>query len=185
MLIHFEDWSHPLVTDLLPQDLPHESRVIKAFATETDPRIELNKRDLVVIEASGDVFDRDEVFEYDQRGAFASLDLEEMLGEYDLSDLGNRTVRALFRFSNEYGFCQEAMSARRNDGWLIAGPLDEIDGYNNAGGPGYESALHLDIFFPKSLGILKDTVNYDSPDEVLTVQEVMSQRRNSLKRRQA
>lgn len=151
--------------------LPHRGEVVKVFSSPDDPRAELEQPALHVVEADGEPFDESEVYKYEKRRAYRGAELEEDLMAYDLSQVGMKTVRSLFRFSQEEGFCQAAMAARRRKGWAIRHPLHSIDGIATASQSQRERALHLDIFLPESLNKLLESVDYRDPETVLPWQD--------------
>jgi hypothetical protein len=172
MNIHFQDWSDPaLLEQLVKKELPHAGKIIKVFATDENPRIVLGREALTVVTASGLPFTEEEEFEYPGRGTYSGPELEDTLQAYGIGEVGPRTLRALFRFSNQNGFCQGAMAANKTSGEpLIDHPFEEIDGITWAKRkPSRERALHLDIFFPESIDILRGVVNYNDPNAVLNM----------------
>jgi hypothetical protein len=167
MYVHFQDWSEArLLQSLDERRLPHGDRIIKVMTSEVDPRVALGRSALTVVESGGGVFDADETFAYAQRRTYSGDELEEGLAKYGLGEVGQRTVRGLFRFSHNAGFCQAAMMAKkpipsRNE-WLIRHPFEHMDGIEAAQRlPAREGLIHLDIFFPRSLEDLRRVVDYD------------------------
>lgn len=173
MHVYFEDWSAPVFLGMLDRNgLEHGGRIIKAFAAAEDPRRALGHPDLATEEVGVGPFKKDETFEYEGRGVYDGNELEALLGAYALVNGGRDISRALFRFSNRHGFCQAAMRARSGDDWLISHPFGEIDGLQEARrDPGREKSIHLDIFFPSSLELLRGIVDYDNPAELVTIKE--------------
>jgi len=171
MYLHFEDWTNaPFVQQKLARlDVPVGERVIKVFSSDVNPRQTLGRTALTVIESDGSSFAETETYSYRARREYTGLELEEDLAVYGLGEVGNRTVRSLFRFSNLHGFCQAAMWAKKNRSvWRIRHPYRQIDGLDIAAtNPARESTIHLDIIFPDSLKTLKNVVDYDDPEAIL------------------
>lgn len=147
--------------------LPNQGEVVKVFSSPEDPRAELDQPTLHVVEADGEPFAESEVYKYERRRAYPGTELEEDLASYELGQVGMKTVRSLFRFSHGEGFCQAAMAARRQRGWVIKHPFESIDGIATAIRTRRERALHLDIFLPESLDKLLESVDYRDTDAVL------------------
>lgn len=127
--IHFENWSEPMFLGTLERaGKPHGGRIIKVFANEADPRELSGKDSLVVVETSGEQITPSEVYSYPGNRTYSGATIEEELARYGFDAATERKARALFRFSNQYGFCQAALSARWADGTGISHPLEDIDG---------------------------------------------------------
>lgn len=170
MYLHFQNWSSaPSIPERLDTlQLPHQNEVVKVFSSPEDPRVELDRPALHVVETDGDAFASAEEYEYLRRRKYTGAELEEELAAYDLSELGRSMVRSLFRFSHEQGFCQAAMAAQRRNLWVIRHPFESVDGIASRGKPVPERALHLDIFLPGSLQKALKLVDYRNPDAVLS-----------------
>ena len=182
MYLHFEDWSDRLYLDLLERKgLPHGGKIIKIFANDEDPRIALAKPDLAIVKSNHAPIGESEVYDYAERGLYSGPELEAVLANHGLNDIGERIVRSLFRFANEQGFTQAAMAARKGDSWLINHPLGDIDGIDMAiRNPARIPHIHLDIFFPDSLARLKESVvDYDDPSQLLDKHEASRWRTGS------
>ncbi len=175
MNIHFQDWTDERLLDSLNErDIPHGGRIIKVCATDEDPRDLTGYADLVVVDGESAPFTDEETYPYADRETYKGAALEAHLIAIALGDLGSRSVRTLFRFSNQQGFSQAAMAARLGEAWLIEHPFHCIDGIEAAlRQPGRERAIHLDIFFAASLRCLKGIVDYDDPKKVLSMQDGM------------
>lgn len=173
MYLHFQNWSSaPSMANSLDRlQLPHQGEVLKVFSSPEDPRAELDQPALHVVEADGDPFDEAEVYAYERRREYPGPELEEDLMAYDLSQVGMKTVRSLFRFSHKEGFCQAAMAASRRSVWVIKHPFQSIDGLSTAGQSQHERTLHLDIFLPESLKKVLESVDYRDPEVVLPWQD--------------
>lgn len=173
MFIHFEDWSSPIfLNQLTTKNIPHGDKIIKVFASDENPNTIFKKPGLVVLEMDDSPFSSEEAYDYGDRGRYSGTQLEKKLAGYGLNDFGKRTMRALFRFSNQEGFCQAAMETKVDDKWLIDHPFGDIDGITNAiTNPARENSIHLDIFFPSSLERLKSIVNFDKPDATVPMIE--------------
>lgn len=169
MLLHFEDWSAPMfLSQVEAKGLPHAGKIIKVFATEEDPRQVLDRPGLTVVEANVAPFENSDVFAYPGRGTYTGAQLEDDLGQSGLNELGICSVRGLFRFANTHGFCQAAMAAKRGDAWLVDHPMQDIDGIAKAiAMPDKTYGIHLDVFFPDSIGVLSTIVDLDDPAAVL------------------
>lgn len=169
MYVHFQNWTHQTLLDSLSErGIPHGDRIIKAFATDEDPRIILGRAALTVLPGDPHPFSDQEVFAYPDRSEFVGSELEEELASKNFGDVGIRTVRALFRFSNQYGFCQASMAAKFAGAWVMEHPFQHIDGMKIAARiPRRERTIHLDIFTPGSLGLLKSIVDYSDPESIL------------------
>jgi hypothetical protein len=180
MNIYFEDWSQPIFLDQLDQKgLPHAGRIIKAYAAAEDPRLAFNDTGIVTLNVNGEAFDADETYEYPGRGVYTGTELETTLAGYGLRNGGDHVARALFRFSNQGGFCQAAMAVERDGDWLIDHPFRGIDGLESARRePVDEKDIHLDIFFPESLRKLREIVDYDDQRMVMGIREGMRWRRS-------
>jgi len=181
MYIHFEDWSEPLFVEMLDKKgLPHDGRIIKVFADVDDPRVKFEQSGLTVIEGNSAAFSTEESFDYGERGAYSGPQLEETLAAFDLDETGEFSIRSLFRFSNEFGFCQAAMSARKEGQWLIDHPFGDLDGVANAtSNPARSHGIHLDIFFPDSIVALREVVDFDDPTRVLDPMKAVRLRRKA------
>lgn len=168
MYLHFEDWSHaPSATYKLEnRGIPHNGTIIKVFASSEDPRTVLNSPQLKVLEIDDSPFE-DEVYEYAERGTFTGLELEAYLEKNNLSELGKRTVRAIFRFSYGEGFSQNAMGARTEKGWFFDHPFAAIHGADKKKFLDREANMHLDIFYPPSLEHLREVVNFEDKSLLL------------------
>lgn len=173
MYLHFEDWSAPMFLQKLERaGLPHADKIIKVFASERDPRLALGKSALTVVSVDGSPFLNTDKFEYPGRETFTGSDLERKIADFNLGNTGNMSIRSLFRFANEHGFCQAAMAAETDEGWLVDHPFGDIDGIDVAQPQAArEHGIHLDIFFPDSLKVLKRVVDYDDPDTTPTMRE--------------
>jgi len=173
MYLHFEDWSQGMFLEKLDQDgLPHAGRIIKVKASDVDPAEAMEKPDLMVLPVDGSDFFDDDIFPYKGRETYTGDQLEARLRQLALQDRGTRAVRALFRFGNRHGFCQAAMDARTETGWLIDHPFGDIDGIGPAqANPSRETGIHLDIFFPASIAVLRGIVDIDNPASMLTPRE--------------
>lgn len=172
MKVHFEDWSDQITLGMLPEGFPNVGKIIKAFATDLDPRETLDRPSLVVVESNDDVFDKDEAFEYPGRGVYVGNELEVKLAELELGDIGVRSLRALFRFSNQEGFCDAAMAATNSSGWLIEHPFGSVDWQDRAKQrPRRAEKIHLDVIFPESIKALGRTVDIEDPIQLLTRSE--------------
>jgi len=169
MYVHFQDWTYPaLLESLSDKGIPHGDRIIKVFASDEDPRTSLGRAALTVLDSDSRPFSGGEVYAYPDRRDFSGDELEEELASKNFGDVGTRTVRALFRFSNQYGFCQASMAAKFAGAWVMEHPFQHIDGMKIAARlPRRERTIHLDIFTPRSLGVLKGIVDYDDPKRVL------------------
>ena len=173
MYLHFEDWSERILLDELDRKgLRHADKIIKVMASGQDPRITLGKSALTVVSGDGAIFRSDEAYDYPGRETYTGKKLEKTLGSFSLSERGNQAVRALFRFSNQHGFCQAAMLARTEQGWLIDHPFGDIDGIEAAQRqPIREASIHLDIFFPESIAVITSVVDISNPDAILSFRE--------------
>lgn len=158
--------------------LRHDGRIIKVFGNATDPRLTAPKPEMTVVEVDGSPL-IGQTFTYPNRGEYTGEQLESDLAEYNLQALGNGIVRALFRFA-EQGFRQVAMAAKNPDGsWLVDHPFGDIDGLNMASRfPQRVPTIHLDIFHPDSLPVLKEIVNFDNPHAVMDMMEATRWRRD-------
>jgi hypothetical protein len=182
MYLHFEDWSGSMWLGELDKDeLPHSGKIIKVMASDLDPSKELEKPTLTVVASDGAPFTAEETYVYPDRETYGGSGLEETLGDFNLNPRANRAVRALFRFANQHGFCQAAMTATTEKGWLIDHPFGDIDGIEAAQRqPGRETGIHLDIFFPNSVSIIRNIVDIDDPQTTLTMREGLQWRRQQL-----
>jgi hypothetical protein len=169
MNLHFEDWSWPMLLDQIEaKDLVHGGNIIKVYASEEDPRDIFGNPDLTVVEVDGGPLVSTEKYVYPDRDTYTGEDLEAEIDTYDLTELGSNTVRALFRFSHEQGFNNIAMAARRGDDWLIDHPFGAIDGIPLAHLNELRvHSMHLDIFHPDSLPVLREIVDFDDPSKVM------------------
>ena len=159
---------------------PHGGRIIKVFASEADPRQIVDQPELTVVEVADHPFGLDEIYEYPGYRVYSGPEIEGTLAGYGLDDRINRMARSLFRFANEQGFCQAAMAARWEDGTGIKHPLEDIDGLPPAERPVSTQDIHLDIFFPRSLVVLKEVVDYDDPTKVLSMRDSLQRRKPQL-----
>jgi hypothetical protein len=173
MHVHFQNWSERyLLESLEKRNLPHGNRIIKVFATAEDPRAALGRSALTVIPGDPQPFSDQETYSYPGRQSYSGPELEGKLADTGLEELGVRTTRALFRFSNQHGFCQAAMAAKSGEDWLIDHPFGDIDGLGIAAQhPKRQRMIHLDIFFPGSLNALSSVVDYEDPQLVLNMRE--------------
>lgn len=184
MNIYFEDWSHPVLLDQLgKKGLPHAGRIIKAYAVAEDPRVASEDWSrMQTFDINGEPFDADETYEYPDRGVYVGSELDMKLADYNLRNGGEHIARALFRFSNQRGFCQAAMAAEANGGWLIDHPFGDIDGLEIASRqPEREHDIHLDIFFPDSLQALRRILDYDDRQTIMGMREGMNWRRRQFR----
>ncbi len=164
MYLHFEDWTDPrLLQSIEERGMTHGDRIIKVLASDVDPRVVLGRSALTIVESSGEVFASNEMYSYPRRRTLTGDELEDCLALYGLSQVAQRSIRSLFRFSNAQGFCQAAMAAQKSkQQWLIRHPLQDIDGIAMAKKLAIRARLiHLDIFFPNSLENLRHIVDYD------------------------
>lgn len=170
MYLYFEDWSQPIWLQKLDRKgLPHVGRITKVFAADQDPSVVLAKSALTIVRASDAPFASGAAYDYGLRGTYYGPRLEADLERYQFEDVGNRTVRALFRFANRHGFCQAAMAATKADRTpLIDHPFGDIDRMALAArDPRLENSMHLDIFFPPSIVALQRVVDHDDPGAML------------------
>src|SRR3989344_505719 len=179
-VLHFEDWTNDLTIATLDQKgLPHVGRVIKVFATKSDPRGVYRRPDLRVLPVPDEEFSFSEQYDYPNRN-YNGHELEADLNRLSLDDVGKRTVRALFRFANspEMRFCQRAMMATRPDGtWLIDHPFADIDGIVQAEkDPKRTNAIHLDVFLPQSIQALRKIVDLKNSLQILPAHEGLNRR---------
>lgn len=182
MYLHFEDWSAPMWLEKLDRDgLPHTGKIIKVMASDLDPSKELKKPTLTVLSSDGTPFTTEETYAYSGRETYSGAGLEETLGDFGLNPRASRAVRALFRFANQHGFCQAAMAATTEEGWLIDHPFGDIDGIEAAQRqPRKETGIHLDIFFPDSISIIRGVVDIDNPQTMLSVRDGLQWRRQQM-----
>lgn len=173
MYLYFEDQSRYLFI-LDQKHIPHGDRIIKTYASETDPRIKLNNPNLAVFEISDSPFSN-EIFTYTGRETYSGIQIEEIIKNLRINDLGKRITRALFRFSNrpDLEFCQTAMSIIKDGNWLIDHPLGDIDGLNLAANipESRTRAIHLDIFMPRSLERLDNLIHFSDPEHLVSMRE--------------
>lgn len=170
MYLHFEDWS-PFLGQLNRRGIPHGGKIIKVYPTEEDPRKVFRKETLTVIQSPEEPFS--ESYDFGERGVYTGMDLERYLEKRSLTELGKRVTRALFRFaaSPEYGFTQRAMAATRDGKWHINHPIQDIDSLSYAKTEGREMNTHLDIFFGPSLEALRQIVDYNTPEQIISLGE--------------
>ena len=164
-----------MLAELDKKNLPHSNRVIKVLASAGDPRRELGKGTLATASVVDIPFSATEIFDYEGRQAYSGDELEAKLQAYELSQRGNKTVRALFRFANQHGFTQDSMTTTKGNGWLIEHPFGDIDGIDIATRiASREPLIHLDLFLPATMVALRQVVDYDNPDLVFSMDERMS-----------
>ena len=63
------------------------------------------------------------------------------------------------------------MGVKVDGKWVIGHPLEIIDRLDRTGKQEKEQTMHLDIFSPKSLERLKEFVDIDNPEALLTPRE--------------
>lgn len=174
MFIRLEDWSHPIFfSQIQRKGVPHGDRFIKIFASEENPRL-YTAKPIHVFESSGTPFRADEMYQYPNRDSFTGMDLEKEVQHLMLSSHGQERVRALFRFAHhDIGIIPHIMSVQENGEWVFSHPFEEIDGirptkkfYGNK-----ELDIHIDIFHPSSLAVLRQSVDLTDSTRMLNFRE--------------
>ena len=169
MRVHFEDWTNPVLVDRLDEKgLPHSDKIIKAFASNTDPSKALSRPKLAVVEASAEVFTKADAFKYDGRGTYRGDTVNWFIDRFMVDEHSKRVFRALFRFANQSGVCQAAMQAEANRDWAYATPYDIINGMGKTErDPSMAFDIHLDVYIPEALKALRQTFDYENPETML------------------
>lgn len=175
MFLYFSDWTSPQnISRLENKRFPHTGKLIKVFAKEQDPSINLN-RHISTAEFSGEPFNQ--AYRYPGRGYWLAIEMERYLLHYHLPEEANNKVRALFRFANspEMEIASLAMSIRNaeTDNLEYSHPLKIIDGLDEAVSRNRNYGLHLDIFTPRSISRLKHFVDLDDPSLLVTEREAI------------
>ncbi len=173
MYLRLEDWSLEFFLSRLEEKgLKHGGHIIKVYASEVDPRTKdmYGRETVAVVEIDDSPFREDEIFNYEGRGTYTGVQLNQRLGELGLNEDAKKRMRALFRFANlpETGFTREAMQLRNTEGnWLIDHPFGDIDGVSRAVQlpEKYSATVHLDIFVPTSLEKLARLLGVDDIGE--------------------
>lgn len=170
--LHFVDWtSHTtsLKKSLDERGIAHGDRTIKVQPSFEDPRETFKKPTLKAPKYSGRPF-RDEVFSFGERGFYTGSSLEQYMIDQGFTDKGKEIARALFRFAVQprAAFTQRAMELKEGKGWAIDHPMKQIDNLVYARFLGHEEKMHLDIFLPESLIVLRRIVNFDDPSKIIS-----------------
>lgn len=182
MFIHLEDWSAPMFfAQIEKKGIPHGDTFIKIFASFENPVESFsNKPDLAVFEISGEPFSSDEYFQFSDREPYTGDVLEQDIQALQLTKPGEQVVRALFRFASreDIGIIQNVMRLRNDDGWILQHPFQEIDGIRPS--KRYtgekETSIHIDIYHPSSLAVLRHFIDIDNAENLLSFREGYSLR---------
>ncbi len=182
MYIHLEDWTHPLfISQIEEKGVPHRNKLLKIFSSPEDPRKFLvDKSELKVTEISGELFDQEEIYYYQDRGKYRGEELERTTQDLQLGMKGQEVLRSLFRFANtEVPLIPNIMAMQENGMWVFDHPFDEIDGIqqDKRFRGDKESQIHIDVFHPSSIEIVEDFVNIHDEGKILGYREGQMLRR--------
>lgn len=165
MHIHYENWTQPLFLETLnTKGFPHVGEIYKVFASADDPRNIPGMEGLHVVPGDGTPFDEEFRFDFADRGLVSGSHMEIDLALLGLEPRLVDRARALVRWSYDTGYLQGAMATTRGARWLIDKPTEVIDGVEGANQRGDKMpSLHLDVFYPESVELLRSMVDVDNP----------------------
>ena len=104
-VLHFEDWTNDLTIATLDQKgLPHVGRVIKVFATKSDPRGVYRRPDLRVLPVPDEEFTFSEQYDYPNRN-YNGHELEADLNRLSLDDVGKISFPGYLQSETKHGQC--------------------------------------------------------------------------------
>lgn len=193
MFIHFENWSNYMSG--IDKRIPNQGKVIKAYATFTDPRDFFQDASLAVLEFSHQPFKPDEEFFYDGREGYTGAGLEADLSrtteinlrfqpQIPLDEIAKKTTRTMMRLahSEEFPAATAAMLARDPDGnWHFNHPFSLFHGFERlTRSPERSMAVHFDIISPQSLKLLSKVFDWEDPDRLVPTREGKRQREEDL-----
>lgn len=175
MFLYFSDWTNLQNLRMLDEKgLPHYDRLIKVFATQKDPAIEL-RRDIITVISDGSEFTKD--LAIPGRGLYLAQEMEAFLNYMHITEEAKEKTRALFRFANttEMAIVNLAMLVKNTitGDWHYHHPLRVIDGLEEAGTRGRENSLHLDIFTQRSIEKLSKVIDLENPEGLVTIRETV------------
>lgn len=176
VFLYASDWTTPgNISKMESAGFPHTGRLIKIFATETDPS-EIIKRPISTARESADPFI--EGYKYQSHGPWLATDLEFFIQHHCRGEEQPiRQTRALFRFANrpDLGIINLAMSIKNKETgrWHYSHPLKIIDGLEEVRVRGRYNGLHLDVFTPQSLERLGKIIDLKNPEALVTMREAV------------
>ncbi len=132
----------------------HSGRIVKIFASQSDPRIVSGKKNLFCISRECNYEDTMDNF----RGRLLDRGFNNTTVAYPIT---------LFEFSKQMGFLDHFLMSKGYD----TDPLDHLHGYKRATTDPWR--IHIDVFTKEGISKLSRFVNIDNPEMVLTQREVI------------
>lgn len=175
MYLYFSDWTTPQnITEMEKKGFSHNDRLIKVFASETDPSKPLS-RPIATVISSGGPFDT--TYKFPGRGPWLAEELEEYIAYHHLSEEASKKTRALFRFANlpDLEIAQLAMLIKNalTGEWHFKHPLAVVQGLVETRDRGRNYGFHLDIFTTRSQERLATYVNLNNTESLASMREAL------------
>lgn len=179
MFLYASNWSTPQNLKWLTKNgFPDSGKLVKIYASPTDPREILN-RDITVVQESSQPFVT--AYRHPARGIWVSEDLEFLLSPLTESEAAQ--ARALFRFAQrkDVGITELALGVRNSieKRWHYPDPISIIDGLKESIERQRHNHLHLDVFTKQSLERVSNIFHLENLENFASIKEVIQITRES------